>query len=64
MAWNAGRLTSATLRTSRAGRIALRTAGMVRVMRAGKAIAVRRGVAGVVSFDAIAGGQYEVISTK
>jgi len=64
MTWSAGRLTSATLKTSRSGRVALRVAGAVRVTRAGAPVVVRRGGAGVVTFDAIEGGRYDVSPTR
>ncbi|MFN8668045.1 MAG: glycoside hydrolase family 95 protein [Gemmatimonadaceae bacterium] len=61
LAWSSGRLTKATLRATRPGRVVLRTSAPVRVHRQGKRVAVQRLGAQVVAFEGVAGAVYEVL---
>lgn len=60
VAWENGRMTQATVRAARAGRIVLQNEGAVRVSRGGKRVVVRRLRTDRIAFDADAGVTYEV----
>jgi alpha-L-fucosidase 2 len=60
IAWEGRRLARGVLRSSRAGRVAVRDSGLLRVTRGGTPVPLTRPVRGVVTFDVVAGGVYEV----
>ena len=60
IAWEGGRLVSATLRSSRGGRVAIRDSGGLRVTRGGAKVSLARAARGVVTFETVAGGMYEL----
>jgi alpha-L-fucosidase 2 len=60
MAWERGRLVRAALRPSRAGRLALRAAGPLQLLRAGRPVTGARQADGSLSFQAQSGVAYEV----
>ncbi|HEX5076304.1 MAG TPA: hypothetical protein VFW03_24030 [Gemmatimonadaceae bacterium] len=60
IAWEGGRLVSGTLRSSRGGRVAIRDSGGLRVTRGGAKVSLARAARGVVTFETVAGGMYEL----
>jgi alpha-L-fucosidase 2 len=61
LAWDQGRLTSATLRSNQGGTCRLRVAGGVVVRQDGRELEVRRVDADVIEFTTVAGGEYTVL---
>jgi alpha-L-fucosidase 2 len=62
MRWSNGALTDATLRTTRAAELRIRSHTSIRIERDGKPVTVRQVEAGVVAFDATANAAYHVVS--
>jgi alpha-L-fucosidase 2 len=58
--WENGRLVRGVLRSSRGGRVAIRHSVALRVTRGGANVALTRPACGVVTFEAVVGGVYEI----
>jgi alpha-L-fucosidase 2 len=63
LAWRGGRLTMATLRPARAGRITVRAEGLTAVRLNGRPIRVQRSDPQTIQFEALAGAEYRLEST-
>jgi len=60
IAWEGGRLVRGVLRSSRGGAVSIRDRGALRVTSDGRLVSLTRRVRGVVTFEAVAGGVYEI----
>jgi alpha-L-fucosidase 2 len=60
IAWERGRLVRGALRSSHGGRVAIRDSGVLRVTRGGTNVPLTRSTRGVVAFETVAGGVYEI----
>jgi alpha-L-fucosidase 2 len=64
IAWERGRLVRGVLRASRGGRVAIHDSGGLRVTRGGTNVALARPARGVVTFETVAGGVYEILPAR
>jgi len=64
IAWERGRLVRGVLRSSHGGRVAIRDSGVLRVTRGGTNVPLTRSTRGVVTFETVAGGVYEIYPAR